>query len=123
MAGVRSAGRPAGGDAMANAVHAKDALETLGTILDDTAGRDAVHVAVEPVVAGDRLSPGQHIGRLSDGTYGIGRDVQPLGIVDPFLRRPVSPGQRFYLFLYPRTITGLRHVWTHPAFLDGEVTR
>jgi hypothetical protein len=36
--------------------------------------------------------------------------------VDPFLADPVQPGQMFWLFLYPQTITGLRHVWEHLAF-------
>lgn len=35
-----------------------DALETLGTIIGTSEGRDAIHLAVEPVEAGERLSPG-----------------------------------------------------------------
>jgi hypothetical protein len=88
-----------------------DAQETLGSLIDERAGRDAIHVAVFPAVAGDRLAPGQHVGK--DGAPSTKPHV---GIVDPFLAGPVFPGERFWVLLYPRTITGLRHVWTHPAF-------
>src|SRR6267142_5686383 len=91
-------------------VHA-DALATLGTIIDDTAGRDAIHLAVHPVRAQVRLYPGENVG--ADGTKN-----DPVGIVDPFLRAPVKPGEMFWLVIYPRTITSLRHVWVHPAFPD-----
>ena len=90
-----------------------DALATLGTIIDETAGRDAIHLAVEPVVAGELLHPGQHI-RMENGTaYANG---ETFGVVDPFLKGPVRPGQRFWFVIYPRQITSLRHVWEHPAF-------
>jgi hypothetical protein len=36
---------------------ATDALATLGTIIDKTAARDAIHLAVEPVVAAHTLRP------------------------------------------------------------------
>lgn len=87
---------------------------TVGKLLTGSEGRDAIHFALAPIAAGVPLEPGQHVGLFSDGTA---KPTSPhIGIVDPFLRSPVERGQRFWLFLYPNTITGLRHVWTHPAF-------
>lgn len=88
----------------------------IGKLIDQERHRDAIHVAVAPMIAAHRLSPGQHVGPVGDGI--AGRCKEPVGIVDPFLRKPVEPGQRFYLFLYPGTITSLRHEWVHPAFGD-----
>lgn len=91
-----------------------DALATLGTIIDATAARDAIHLAVEPADAGQKLYPGQDV-CLKDGkAYATAENL--VGIVDPFLKWPVQPGERFWLVVYPRQITSLRHVWEHPAF-------
>jgi hypothetical protein len=91
----------------------------LGNLPDDDARRDAVHIAVAPVVAGSRLQPGRRVGLASDGrAYSV--QVEQIGVVDPFLTEPVEAGQRFWLFLYPNTVTSLRHVWTHPAFTVKE---
>ena len=88
----------------------------LGKIIEGEAFRDAVHIAVAPVVAGEPLIPGEHVGQLPDGTFGT-KAEKKIGIVDPFLMEDVvNKGQQFYLCLYPQTITSLRHVWTHPAF-------
>lgn len=93
-----------------------DALETLGTIIDEKAGRDAIHIAVEPVVASQRLYPGQDIGLREDGQAIALPEGHPkaLGIVDPFLKSTVQMGERFWMLIYPRQITSLRHVWSHP---------
>jgi len=96
---------------------ATDALATLGTIIDDAAKRDAIHLAVIPVVAGSRLEPGAHI-TVTNGVAEYADDPDAIGIVDPFLKNPARKGQRFWCVLYPRTINSLRHVWTHPAFPD-----
>lgn len=95
-----------------------DALETLGTLIDDRAGRDAIHLAVEPAIAATKLRPGQDVGFV-DGE--AGPSLNNVGIVDPFLKSDVLPGQRFWLVVYPRQITSLRHVWSHPEFPEAEV--
>ncbi len=76
--------------------------------------RDAVHVAVIPMKAAHLLHPGQHIGLVDQET--AGSVEKPIGVVDPFLKTHVKAGERFWLCLYPGSITSLNHVWTHPAF-------
>lgn len=90
----------------------------LGQLIGEDAGRDAIHVAIAPVVAGQQLDPGDHVGWLDDTKATVGYTKDLLGVVDPYLAKKVKPGQRFYLFLYPQSIQSLRHVWTHPAFPD-----
>jgi hypothetical protein len=106
---------------MSGAKHtvATDALETLGTILGEGAGRDAIHLAVEPVYAVETLHPGQHVGFVTNDN-GVGACDDPVGIVDPFLNEFIQKGEHFWLVVYPRQITSLRHVWTHPKFKDME---
>jgi hypothetical protein len=85
----------------------------IGRLVAGDEGRDAVHVAIAPTTAPCELRPGQHVDQHGNPE---GPGVVPVGIVDPFLREPVRSGQRFWLFLYPNTVTSLRHEWTHPAF-------
>lgn len=75
----------------------------LGQLIAGDARRDAVHVAVMPMIATTALWPGQ---RLQNGT------------VDPFLIAPVQPGERYWLMLFPGTVTTLRHCWTAPGFAE-----
>lgn len=102
---------------MTNQTHkvATDALETLGTHpIPDYSGRDAIHLAVEPTIAGVRLRPGEHV--KIEGGFAVPAGHDATGIVDPFLDGLVQSGQRFWFVVLPRTITSLRHVWSHPAF-------
>ncbi len=88
----------------------------LGKLIDEGQGRDAVHVAIAPVVANEKLYPGQDVGFVTSSQEVVGKNGTHIGIIDPFLKLPVQPGQRCWLWLYPNTITSLRHEWTHPAF-------
>lgn len=106
-----------------------DALETLGMIHFKQEHRDAIHLAVEPVEAGMDMHVGQDIGIHEGRAYpagihdhGMGLfNVKAIGIVDPFLpARGVRIGQKFWLVVYPRMITSLRHVWSHPDFPESK---
>jgi len=106
-------------------------LATLGKIITSPQMRDAVHIAVAPVIAAERLMPGDHVALDSDGkAFVVDYEAEvnialmkPVGIVDPFLKKKkaVRAGQTFWLYLYPNTITGLHHLWTHPAFPEVNV--
>lgn len=81
------------------------------------AERDAIHIAVLPAIAEHNFMPGDHVG------YKGGKAVagwEPIGIIDPFIEK-VLPGQKCFIFLYPNTITTLRHQWTHPSIPDDGI--
>lgn len=86
----------------------------VGKILPDGMQRDAIHIAVAPIMARVTLYPGQHVNAKGFPSAPF------VGIVDPFLSQPVVPEQYCFIFLYPNTITSLRHEWTHPAFEEEE---
>ncbi len=91
----------------------------IGQLITDEQQRDAVHMAIVPVVASQKLLPGEHVSFSEGKAYASRIGLQEaIGIVDPFLKRGPGIGDRFWLFLYPGSITSLRHDWTHPSFQD-----
>ena len=119
--------------------------DVLGKLIEGRGERDAIHIAIAPVCAGENLNPGTHVRlngeevRLDDGKILfkvvadkpgssatparriVGQDQSSaIGVVDPFLHQNVAKGQQFYVCLYPGSITSLRHEWTHPAFAAKE---
>jgi len=90
----------------------------LGSLIPstDSPGKDAVHMAVAPVVAGTTLFPGDRV--AFNSSRGVVRSDDPIGIIDPFLppRIPIPAGQKCWLLLFPGSVTGIRHEWNHPAF-------
>lgn len=87
----------------------------LGSLIAGEARRDAIHVALAPVTAGEELMPGEHVGLNSDG-QAVTTATKCIGIVDPFLTKRVAPGEQCWMMLYQFTVTGMRHQWSHPDF-------
>ena len=84
----------------------------LGALLTEDADRDALHIAIVPIIAPEHLAPSQPVDQFGNP------NGKPVGIVDPFLKDIIPPGARFYLCLYPGTVTGMTHTWRHPSFQD-----
>jgi len=94
-----------------------DALETLGTIHTKEEKRDAIHLAVEPVKAGEPLEPGAHV-RVIDGVAKTAPRTECQGIVNHSSVGTVRKGSSFWFVMYPGMVHSLRHVWVHPDFPD-----
>ena len=94
----------------------------LGKLADESSERDAVHIAIAPVIAGEDLEPGEDVGFIQGSkTHVTSRTMAVIGIVDPFLTGTVRAGQSFYMLLFPNSVTGMRHHWSHPSFKEEEV--
>lgn len=97
-----------------------DTIQTLGKILpkNHIQGRDAVHIAVMPVIAGEDLRPGMKL-KLKFGTTNVVIEAdygEFIGRADPFIEHyEIKTGCCFWMWLNPGSISGLRHEWEHPT--------
>ena len=89
--------------------------------------KDAIHIAVVPVYAGEDLRGGNKVKLAKYGkdtvvnvTWTEQDNDSGIGVVDPFVTDTIKTGQRFWLYLNPGSITSLRHDWTHPAFPEED---
>jgi hypothetical protein len=91
-----------------------------GTIPAEIGERDAFHVAVISMYAGERLLPGTRVKKdaANRAVQTLGDDA--IGVVDPFRTRAVDTNTLFYLCLLPNTTKSLRHVWEHDDFPEEE---
>lgn len=91
----------------------------LGKLITQKQSRDAIHIAVAPVTAADKIAPGDWLKFAKVGdTENVCRcnETDGIGIADPFLTRVAFAGDRLWIYLRPGSVTSLRHEWTHPAF-------
>lgn len=101
----------------------------LGKLIDSPQERDAIHVAVVPLIAGEDLYCGTRF-KLAFGTTDVAlkgnyNEKEAIGVVDPFLsdRIIIRKGQQFWGLLFPGTVTGMRHHWRHPSFENIPVAK
>lgn len=92
----------------------------LGEFITGEARKDAIHVAIAPVTAGEQLIAGEHVS-VVNGMARPSRASDKVGIVDPFIKGPIVPGRRIWVLLYPGTVSSLRHEWDHPSFVAPKV--
>lgn len=96
-----------------------DVLSLLGKTYDvsEPETRDAIHIAVIRLEPLTKVFAGQRVG-LTEGKADPDAPAK-VGIVDPFLSEVfVFPGRKVFIYLFPGSITSLRHVWEHPAFVN-----
>lgn len=86
----------------------------LGTLTTEEDRRDAVHVAIIPIMAGERLEPGTKVKLTSGEAFHTTRSNKVIGVVDPFLIAAVDQGETFWMLMSPGSVSDLRHSWNHP---------
>lgn len=92
----------------------------LGEFITGEARKDAIHVAIAPVTAGEKLIAGAHVSVVNGMAWSSGAFYK-VGIVDPFIKGSIVPGKRIWILLYPGTVSSLRHEWDHPSFVAPKV--
>jgi len=88
----------------------------LGKLLDRHGDyrRDAIHVPIDPAVAGEDFIAAAKIRRHSDGLWYRALFKEPHAIADPLLPDSIREGDRFWAWIVPGSIKSLRHAWEHP---------
>lgn len=81
----------------------------LGEKINEPQERDAIHIAVLPVRVVNDCIPGQHVVGFVFDDYVSPAAKKHIGVIDPFLKETALYGEKVWLFLYPNTITSLRH--------------
>lgn len=93
----------------------------LGKLQDKAGVKDAVHVAIVSVRAGQLIKPGSRCS-LNEFNEAVVNN-KGYGIADPWLKSNIKTGDIFLLILGQNEIPNVRHVWEHPTIKFDEPTR
>ena len=94
----------------------------LGEVPTRIGERDAVHVAIVAMEASEQLRPGQYVNFTGDPQYPIAIPThaeEAIGIVDPFSTQMMEAGHAVWVCLFPGSVTGMKHHWFHPDFVEN----
>lgn len=94
---------------------AKDYASTIGYLVGHHGVRDAIHCPIISVIAKVPMAPGEPLRILETGHAERCDIYLSVGIVDPWLKRPVETGDRFWAWIRPGSISSLSHTWQHKA--------
>lgn len=87
----------------------------IGHMLEGPGDKDAIHIAVVPVQLGEDMEAGAAVNVVNGKAYRA--YATAIGILDPFLNNSMLFEDSWvYMFLYPNTITDLRHEWTLSSY-------
>jgi hypothetical protein len=92
----------------------------LGKAPLELADKDAIHVAIVSVRAGAPVKPGERC-KLNEFNEAVPGDGP--GIADPFLKKPITTGDSFWLLLDLAEVPNVRHQWEHPTYAFAPPTR
>lgn len=93
----------------------------IGEVITTHQEKDAIHIPIIPVVAGEELKAGEHVKIENNCIFRT--DKESIGVVDPYIRGIVLQGEGVWLFLHPGSVISLRHDWTHLSFIDEETKK
>ena len=91
-----------------------------GKLTHHTGIKDAIHIACISVKAAHYMYPCATV-TVDENMVARNAKLGAIGIVDPFLRTRINEGDTFWVFLFPGTITSLRHEWEHPHFKNIKI--
>lgn len=86
-----------------------------------TSERDAIHVAIEPGIAGSTFNSYDKWIRKFQGKWYACDEDEAHGIINCWNEERVAAGQLFWVMIKPGTVNGMRHHWSHPE-LDKPIT-
>ena len=84
---------------------------TFGRHPEQAGVKDAVHVAIVSVRAGQYLEPGTRVS-LNEHREAVG-DSKGFGLVDPFLKKSVQTGDTCWVMMDAKETGTVRHIWDH----------